>query len=512
MQPGVVVVGGGHNGLVAAAYLAGAGLAVQLFERRPFVGGAATTQELWPGFKFMPCAHMVHGIHPRIIRELGLRERGVEFIDRPTGFRFLDDGTYIAPAFVDSPRNRAHRWSAEERAAIRRFEDFTRTLRQVFAPYRLQEPPSLEQVRANVAGTPAEAALELALTTRLKTLFDQWLPTPALRDRYAVLLAGDGGNPLALALAYASINAPDDETGEVPPNGYVRGGLGAFSNAIAAVARERGATIHTGRAVERVLVERGRVIGIRLEGGEEMRADILLSNLDPKRTFLRLVPAGQLDAGFRRRVAALPTAESCVKLLAVVSELPRWKDWDGDPELPSRGAVALQESEAHLAAIWEDMAARQPPHAPIINVAVPSTLDPSLTQPGYHTVSCYIYPAPSHLRDQRWDEAREPVAQRLIDQITAYAPNFRRSIRHYHLRTPADLEAEEGLTDGCITHVAHSGDHLFWNRPLLELARYRTPLGGLYLCGAGQHPGGEVSGQPGHNAAQAVLTDLERSR
>jgi phytoene dehydrogenase-like protein len=508
MHPSVVIVGGGHNGLVAAAYLARAGLSVQVFERQPFVGGAATTQEWWPGFRFMPCAHMVHAIHPKIIRDLGLRERGVEFINRPDGYRFWGDGTYVGSSSVQSPRNRAQMWTAEERAANRRFGEFGRTLRQIFAPYRLRVPPSLEEVRAAVAGTPAAAVLDIALTTRLKSLHASWLPTQALRDLYAPTLAIDGGNPLALALAYGAINAPDEETGEAPPNGYVRGGLGAFSEALAAVARENGATIHTERAVAQFLVERGRVIGIRLEGRDEVRADVVLSNLDPKRTFLQLMPPGKLTAAFRQRVASLPTAVSCVKLLAVVAELPRWQDWDGDPDQPSRGAVALQESQAHLAAVWEDMEAQRPPRAPIINVAVPSTLDPSLTQPGYHTVSCFIYPAPAQLRGQTWEDARESLAQRLIDQITVHAPNFRQSIRHYHLRTPVDLEAEQGLTDGCITHVAHDGEHLFWNRPLPELAHYRAPLPGLYLCGAGQHPGGEVSGQPGHNVAQVVLGDL----
>ena len=204
----------------------------------------------------------------------------------------------------------------------------------------------------------------------------------------------------------------------------------------------------------------------------------------------------------------LVTEVSCYKLLAAVDELPHWQVWDGDPALPSRGVVRLGRSEAVVHAAYADCAAGRPPAEPIVNFSVPSALDPTLAPEGRHTASAWIYPAPVKLRDTAWDAVRDRVAERLVVQVTRYAPNFRRSILHLKLRTPADLERENGLTDGCIWHVQHGGDQLFWNRPLPELSRYRAPFPGLYLCGAGQHPGGEISGIPGHNAAQEVIRDL----
>lgn len=509
MDVDALVVGGGHNGLVAAAYLARAGLRVHVLERRPFVGGACITEELWPGFLFSTCAHMTHGIHPKVIRDLRLYERGLVIIPRPFSFQPQRDGTYWGPQDHESPRNRSCHLTAAEREGQRQYGEFKRTLNDIFAPYRLRPPPTLGEVRARVAGTPAAMVLERALAARLSELHGELLPSDQLKDRHAGEKAAVGRDPLALSLAYASLNHPDEATGEAPPHGYVRGGMGVVSRLMAAAATEAGATIHVNHAVERLLVDRGRVIGVKLAGGREVRSRVVLSSLDPKTTFLRLVESEHLSGAFRRRVAGLITHVSCYKLLAVISELPRWRDWDGEPHLPSTGVVGLMRTRADVAAAYDDLEARRPPRAPAINVSVPSAVDPSLTRPGYHTASIWIYPAPARLHGASWDDAREQVAARLIDQVTEYAPNFRPSIRQYRLRTPLDLERENGLTDGCIWHVQHAGEHLFWDRPLPELAAYRAPLPGLYLCGAGQHPGGEVTGIPGHNAAHEVLRDLD---
>ncbi len=508
MDVDVAVVGAGHNGLVAAAYLVRTGLDVHLFERRSFVGGAAVTEELWPGFQFSTCAHMIHGIHPRIIRDLRLYERGLEAIPRPGGLILRGDGTYYGPKDHDSPRNHTVHLSREEREGQRRYGAFKRMLQEIFTHYRLRPPPPLDEVRATVAGTPAAEVLEKALSARLLDLQDEFLPPGVLRDRYAGERAAVGRNPLALSIAYASLNAPEEETGEKPPYGYVKGGVGAVSRAMAEAADEAGAQVHLNRGVERFLVEGGKVIGVRLEDGAEVRARVVVSNLDPKRTFLNLLPSGHLDDGLRSRIEGLITHVSCYKFLAVISELPQWKDWDGDPDRPHLGAVTFPRTRAAVAAAYDDLEAGRPPEAPLVSFSIPSFVDPTVTQPGYHTASVWIVPAPAKLRKGTWDDVREAVAEGLIDQITEYAPNFRASIRDYKLRTPLDLERENGLTDGCIWHIQHAGEHLFWNRPLPELAEYRAPLGGLYLCGAGQHPGGEVSGVPGHNAAQEVLKDI----
>ncbi len=508
MDTDVAIVGAGHNGLVAAAYLAKAGLDVHLFERRAFVGGAAITQELWPGFHFSTCAHMVHGIQPKIIRDLRLYERGLEIIPRPFRVYLRPDGDYWGPADHASPRNLAANHTAEEREALDRYDAFKETLNGIFGPYRLGPPPTLDEVRSKIAGTPAAEALEKALSTRVIELQDAFLPTENLKDWLVDEWASIGRNPIALKHAYSSLNLPEEETGEKPPNGNVKGGVGEVSRVMAEAAEEAGATIHVERAVEEILVESGQTVGLRLGDGTEVRSRIVISNLDPKRTFLKMIASEHLDGALRDRIEGLATQVSCYKLLAVTSELPRWKCWDGDPDQPSTGVVRLVVSRDGATAAFDDLEAGRPPKAPLINFTVPSTLDPSQTQPGYHTASVWVYPAPGQLEGRTWDDVHEEVAEALIDQITEFAPNFRESIRHYRFRSPLDLERENGLTDGCIWHIQHEGDQLFWNRPLPELAAYRAPLNGLYLCGVGQHPGGEVSGVSGHNAAHEVLKDL----
>jgi phytoene dehydrogenase-like protein len=503
----VAVVGGGHNGLVAATYLARAGLTVHVFERRSFTGGAAITEELWPGFKFSTCAHMVHGIQPKIYRDFRLLERGMEVIPRQ-GIQVLPDNTYFGPSTHDSPRNRALQLTPEERDGQRRYSEFKNTLHRTISPYRLQPPPSLAEVRAKVAGTPAADVLEKALTTRIYDLQDEFLPDGHLKDRLGYEAGAIGRNPMGFQLAYASLNAVDEETGIKPPNGYVRGGVGVVSQLFRESAEEAGVTIHTDHEVEEFLVEGGEVVGIQLADGGELRSRVVASNLDPKRTFLRLTPEEHLDSGFRQRIQGLTTHVSCYKFLAVISELPQWTAWDGDPEAASKGAVVISLTREEMSACYDDLEAGRPPRRPLISFSIPSGVDDSITQPGYHTASIWIYAAPAKLRSGSWDDVREQVAEGLIDQITACAPNFRQSIRDYKLRTPLDLERENGLTDGCIWHVQHAGEHLVWNRPLPEISHYRAPLPGLYLCGAGQHPGGEISGVPGHNAAHEILKDL----
>ncbi|MGH2351087.1 MAG: phytoene desaturase family protein, partial [Chloroflexota bacterium] len=469
------------------------------------------TEELWPGFHFSTCAHMVHAVHPRIIRDLRLQGRGLEVLPRASAILLNPDGTYYGPAGHESPRNLAfaERLTAEEREGQRRYGDFKRALNALLAPYRLGPPPALADVRRNAAGTPAAEVLEQALTTRLSRLHQEFLPTERLRERFAAEKASVERDPLALSLAYSSIDEPDEATGEKPPHGYVRGGTGAVSRLMAQAAEEAGAQLHVGAEVEQFLVEHGRVIGVRLAHGADVRSRVVVSNLDPKRTFLRLTPRHVLDRAFVQRVEGLATEVSCVKLLAAISEAPQWKDWDGDPARPGQGVVGLHRTRTLVAQMWDDVEAGRPPRAPVISFSLPSAVDASLAPPGHHTASCWIVSHPARLSGGRsWDDVREAVAERIIDQITEYAPNFRHSILNYKLRTPLDLENENGLTDGSIWHVQHTGEQLFWNRPLPELAHYRAPLAGLYLCGAGQHPGGEVSGIPGHNAAHEVLKDL----
>lgn len=287
--------------------------------------------------------------------------------------------------------------------------------------------------------------------------------------------------------------------------------MGRFAALLVEGATAAGVTIHTDCAVQEILVTAGRTQGLRLANGQTIDADHVLSCTDPKVTFLKLLSPDAIDQALRARIAALNTQVGCYKLLAATSELPQWRGWDGDPELPARGSVQLEMTRDGVTTAHDESRAGRPPTRPMMSVNVPSVLDPSLAPAGRHTVSIYVYPAPAKPAEGTWDDHREAVAQALISQIDDYAPNFRASVLHYELRTPLDLERKVGLTDGCIWHLQHDADLLLGNRPLPELSRYRTPVAGLYLGGAGQHPGGEVSGCPGHNSAHEILKDLQLS-
>lgn len=510
MNVDIAIIGAGHNGLVAAYYLANAGLDVHLFERRPFIGGATITEELFPGFRFSTCAHMIHGIHPKIMRDLDLSRRGLTCCLRSGGVIINPDGTYYAPAEHGSDRNLSldRHYTDEELAGMQRLNEFTSTLIDIFTRYRLGPPPPLAQVRQDIAGTQAAEVLEQAMTLRISELHERFLPTQRLRDRFSSAGKAVARDPLALHLAYSSIDQPEAETGEKPLYGYPKGGVGTVSRTMCEAAQEAGATIHVDAGVDRIVVEDGRAVGLKLGDGMVVEARAVVSNLDPKRTFLRLMDQSDLDDDFRARLDALKTNVSCTKLLAAIRELPKWKDWDGDPDYPYTGSVVMGASAQHTAAAYDDLDAGRPPRMPVISFSVPSFTDPSLVDGEGHTASIWIYPAPAKLAQGTWDDVREDAAQNIIDRITEYAPNFRDSIIDFKYRTPLDLERENGLTDGCIWHVQHEGEHMFWNRPLPELAAYRAPIAGLYLCGAGQHPGGEVSGLPGHNAAHELLQDI----
>ena len=451
---------------------------------------------------------MVHALHPRIQADLRLEERGLVTIPRSGALVPTSATDYWGPADHESTRNLALRLSPDETEAERRYAEMKRRLCALFAPFRLRPPPALAEVRARAAARGDAEVLAAALTATVKQLRHRYLPTRMLQDRHAAEAAAIGHDPPALAFAYSSIDFPDAETGRTPHNGYIRGGIGALTTLMREAVEEAGVTIHTDAEVTSVLHEDAVVTGLRLADGIAVRARCVVSGLDPKRTFLTLVPRELTTPALRSRIAALVTDVSCYKLLAAVDALPHWRAWDGDPAAPSRGMVGLARSEAAVDAAYADCAAGRPPASPIINFSVPSALDATLAPHGYHTVSVWIYPAPARLRGTDWDAARERVAERLVDQISEHAPNFRRSILHLKLRTPLDLERDNGLTDGCIWHIQHGGDQLFWNRPLPELSGYRAPFPGLYLCGAGQHPGGEISGIPGHNAAQEIINDL----
>lgn len=509
----IAIIGAGHNGLVAATYLARAGLAVGVFERRTGFGGATLSEELWPGYVFSTGAHLLHSVPASIVRDMKLTERGLRLVPRDEAFFLHADGTYHGNIAVDRPNNRVARskLSAAELAGLERYTQFKQDLMALVRPYLLRTPPLLAELRAKTAGTRFAETLRLATTMKLWEVQDHFLPTERLREAFATESSAVAENPLAFALAYSAMDLPDPETGERPPFGFVRGGMGEIARCLSEAAREAGAELHDNRPVERILVEQGRAVGLRFKDGREVRCRLVLSCADPKVTFLRLLTDTDVDPQLRKRVNGLVSHVSCFKLLAAISELPRWKAWDGtDPDEPSRGSMQLDMTREIVRECYADLNVGRPPRRPMLSFNVPSMLDPTLAPAGHHTASIYIYPAPARLAQGTWAQRKREVAESIISYITEFAPNFRRSILHYEFRTPEDLQNKLGLTDGCIWHLQHTPEQLLGGRPLPELSHYRTPIQGLYLGGSGQHPGGEVSGIPGHNAAHEILSDLGR--
>jgi phytoene dehydrogenase-like protein len=530
-----VIVGAGHNGLVTAFYLARAGLRVLVVEARDLIGGACVTEELLPGYRFSSCANLVWGLRPKVVRDMRLVERGLEvksrhFIRLFPGGDFLYSGhlgnvaSSAAPGDTPAPAGGGFleavaRISPADAAAFPAWQAFLARLSGLLGPWLLRPPPTIAQLFESCRVEADREALETALTTSVATLLDRYFESDVMRDSS---FAGDLGTTYetgtGLWLALYNAMSSYSETGEPVLNGYVQGGMGQITALMAQAAREHGAEIRTRAPVAEILVSgsgaSSAVRGVRLDDGEIIHAPIVISNADPKRTFLKLVNANHLDAGFRRRVQSIATAGGTgLKLHCALREFPEYVLKPGLSEAQRRGATTIFcRDRAQREAAWEEARRGDVPREPVIAAFITSVYDPSLAPEGHFTWSAWITPAPYRLREGSWLDRKEAVAHAIFRQMDAYAPNFSRSVVDYVLYTPEDQEQRALLTEGNIHHVDARPDQLLAQRPLPELAHFRAPVSGLYLCGAGQHPWGEVTGAPGHNAAHQVLGDLQPSR
>lgn len=506
----VAIIGAGHNGLVAAGYLARAGKRVVVLERRDIVGGAVTTEELIPGYHFSACAFLCYAFQPQIVADLEMRRYGFEVFElEPLEMRPFPDGRHLV-LYRDEARNVEviRQFSEHDAEAYPRWNAFWTRAAEIVNPYRLRRPPTLAQLFDDVRGTDLEPVLELLVTKSFGDLLDDWFESDILKA--ALVHSGDVGDPRGVGTAYPSANLAGgsmDALADVGNTvGIVRGGMGSIARALRASAEAHGAVVRTSTEVERVLVEDGRAVGVRLVGGELIRAAAVVSNADPKRTFLGLCDAADLPADFRAAVERLSTRVSYLKFHAAMRELPDFSRFLGqgyDPRVIAR--VWINPSMAYYEQAWRDAEGGEPSRNPVMSIQIPSTYDPSVAPPGRHTLSIFGMYAPVTPRRVSWDDLRQETGQRLIDAVTEYAPNFRAAILDWQLFTPLDLERRVGLTAGNIHHLDMVPSQLFGSRPLPGWSDYRTPIPGLWLCGAGTHPGGEVSGMPGHNAAHALL-------
>jgi phytoene dehydrogenase-like protein len=506
-----VIVGAGHNGLVAGTYLARAGLRVLLAERRDIIGGACVTEELFPGYRMSSCSYICHLLQEKVINDLELRQHGFEVYHlEPGRFHPFPDGRYLVN-WEDHHQTAEEisRYSSHDAQAYLEWSHFWERAGKLLHRYFLTPPPTYAEIMEQVRGTEDEALVETLLTRSMLDLVEDYFETDIVRAH--TLSVQDIGDPRApgspLCYAYIKVNlfsAPDTV-------GIVKGGMGGITQAMARSAQAAGVEIRSEAEVAQIRVENREACGVVLANGEEIRSRVTISNADPKRTFLSLLPGDTLEPDFKRQVERLSTNASYLKFHAALNELPDFSHYLGahfDPHYLAQ--VKICPSVDYFEQSWRDAQSGRPSGAPMMEVQIPSVYDPTLCQPGHHVVSIWVLYAPSRLREGSWEGKRQEVGEHLIDTLTAYAPNFRRALVDWTLFTPPDLEQRVGLTDGNIRHLDIIPHQMFARRPLPGWAQYRTPIPQLYLCGAGTHPGGEVTGAPGHNAAQAILADLSR--
>lgn len=528
----VVVVGAGHNGLVAGAMLARAGLATLVVERRDVVGGCCVTEEIAPGCRASTTSYIASMLRPEVIRELRLGQHGLRMIPcEPAVQVALDDGEVLAAwGNADQTAAEISRFSAADSRAFVAADLELRALARRLQPLFMQLPPDTRASRLRgvrellrlggsmrgVRGAELEGLTRL-LTGSLGQFVDARFES---RQAKALLLAnnlyGKHGGPYQpgtlLGLAFHLLSGGEDAVQGF--FGHVMGGMGAITDAIAAAGRAAGLQIATGAPVARILVRGGQAAGVALEDGTEIEASTVLSGADPKRTFLGLIDKEELPADFRAAVGGIKMDGPCGKVNFVLGEEPRVIGMPADAG-PGRRALFTLPPDLSVADACYDQAKRgelADADELFVDCVVASNVDASLAPSGRHIMTCFVQYLPYRLTNGTWDSLREELGDRVLARIARFAPNVPAAVVARQVLTPLDLERDYGLTEGNIFHGDISADQLFHMRPVPGWARYATPIDRLYLCGAGAHPGGGVTGAPGYNAARRVLADLRRGR
>jgi phytoene dehydrogenase-like protein len=519
-----IIAGGGHNGLVTAAYLGRAGRKVIVLERREMVGGCAVTEEIWPGFRVSTASYLTSLLQERIIRDLELERFGYRVDAKdPAFFSPFPDGRCF---FMWQDRHKTldeiAKFSARDAEIYPAYENRLERLSKIVESLLLTTPPQFPPRGIGdfidylkLAGrmrklAPSEmVALVKIFTQSAAEFLDEWFESPELK----VTLATDGviganGGPRSPGTAYILMHhVMGSVAGHRGLWGFVHGGMGAVSEAIAASARSAGVVIRTGAAVQRIIVREGQARGVVLEGGEEIEAGIVASNLDPQVTFLRLLGERDLPADFVAAIRRFRSEGTSCKINLALSGLPEFSALPGAPGPQHRATMHICPSIDYIERAWDDAKYGRPSKRPMLELTIPTMYDPSLAPAGKHIMGIFLQYAPYTLREGTWDDLREPFYNRVLDVIEEYVPNIRSIIIEKQVLTPLDLERCFGLTGGNIFHGEMSLDQMFVMRPVAGWARYRTPVRRLYLCGSGAHPGGGVMGAPGYNAAREMLKD-----
>lgn len=523
----VLLVGGGHNGLVCAAYLAKAGLKVTVLERRQVVGGVAVTEEFHPGFRNSVASYTVSLLQPKVIADLDLHGHGLKIVQRKrSNFLPLPDGRYLLTGGGETLEQVA-KFSRRDAERLPEYERRLDAIADVLRALALQPPPNVtdggwwkalpELMRAGRLGKRLHA-LDETLRQELLDLFtvsageylDRWFESTPIK---AVLgfdgIVGNYASPYTPGSAYVLLHHVFGEVNGVKGAwGHAIGGMGAITQAMAKAAVAAGVEIRTDAGVREVLVEQGRVVGVRTESGETLHARAVVANVNPKLLYERLMSPSAVPAPTRERMANWRCGSGTLRMNVALSRLPDFTALPGEGDHLTAGIIMAPDLD-YMDRAYLDARANGWSKEPIVEMLIPSTLDDTLAPPGQHVASLFCQQVQPELSDGRnWDDHRDEVADLMIATVDRYAPGFKGSVLGRQVLTPMDLERTFGLIGGDIFHGALSLNQLFSARPMVGQADYRGAVPGLYLCGAGTHPGGGVTGAPGHNAAKVIIADL----
>ncbi|MEA2838452.1 MAG: hypothetical protein QOD89_3002 [Bradyrhizobium sp.] len=522
----IVIIGAGHNGLTCAAYLAMAGLRVKVVERRKVVGGAAVTEEFHPGFRNSVAAYTVSLLNPKIIADLKLHDHGLRIVERRAqNFLPAPDGSYLLTGEGRTHQSIAN-LSERDAGRIDAFNDELQGIADVLRQFVLRAPPNIVQgfglnsisEAVNALGTAnILRGLDLEQQRTLLDLFtrsagdmlDDWFESDLVKALFGFdAIVGNYASPYAAGSAYVMLHhAFGEVNGRQGVWGHAIGGMGAITQAMASAARAHGAEIETDAGVREVIVERDRAVGVVLDSGETIRAKYVASNVNPKLLYTRLLPADALPAPFLNRIKNWRNGSGTFRINVALTALPSFTALPGDGDHLTAGII-LGPSLNYMDRAWLDARQYGWSREPVVEVLIPSTLDDSLSPPGQHVASLFCqHVAPQLPGGASWDAQRAEVADLMIRAVDNYAPGFAANVIGRQILSPLDLERQFGLLGGDIFHGALTLNQLFSARPMLGHADYRGPLKGLYHCGSGAHPGGGVTGAPGHNAARVILGD-----
>ena len=520
-----IVIGGGHNGLTTAAYLARAGKKVLVLERRHVLGGAAVTEEVFPGFKFSVCSYVVSLLRPEIIRDLDLPRHGLEILPLDGTFTPMPSGDYL---WRVNDHGKTHREIARHsKLDAEAYDEFGKAMQAMcrfVKPILSMVPPDPATLRPKelmkllfigrrFQGMTSEDKYNQVqlMTMSAIDFLDQWFETDVLKATMSA--SGIIGTFLGVrspGTAYVLLHHYMGEIdGAFRSWGFARGGTGAISNAIADAAREAGAEIRTQAPIAKIIVKNSKATGVVLADGDEIYADIISSSVDPRLTFTKFIEDGTLPVEFLEEVNRYKFRGSSGKVNLALDALPSFKCMPG-PGAHLRGAISISPNVEYMERAYDDAKYGNFSRRPYIDMVIPTLTDPSVAPPGKHIMSCFVQYAPYKLRPGlNWDDQKEAFGDNVINTIAEYAPNIKDIILHRQVVTPLDLEREFGLSEGNIFQGELSLEQLFFLRPVPGWAQFRTPIKNLYMCGSATHPGGGIMGGPGRLAALEILKDFK---